>query len=262
MKLVDSHCHLDRLDLLTYNGKLDLALMAAKEQGVMHILCVAVSLENIPVVTAIAERYPHISASVGVHPTEESAQEITLEQLLHFGNHPKVVAVGETGLDYYRHEGDLAWQQQRFRTHIQAAKQLNKPLIIHTRMARDDTIRILQEERAQEIGGVMHCFTEDWKMAKQAIDLNFYISISGIVTFRNATELKEIAKQVPLDRLLIETDAPYLAPVPMRGKPNEPAYVRYVAEYIAELRGISVTALAEQTTTNFFSLFTKALPLA
>lgn len=258
IKIVDSHCHLDRLDLTAYGGRLEKALAAAYAQGVTHMLCVAVEQDNIAQVTAIAEQYPNVYAAVGIHPTEEVAQELTVEQLVQYGSHPKVIAIGETGLDYYRNEGGLSWQQERFRIHIRAAKQLAKPLIIHTRMAREDTIRILKEEQAQEIGGVMHCFTEDWTMAQQAIALNFYISFSGIVTFRNATELKLIAQQVPLERMLIETDAPYLAPVPMRGQPNEPAYVRYVAEYIAKLRGIPLATIAEQTTVNFFQLFKSA----
>lgn len=256
--LVDSHCHLDRLDLMPYQGDLDLAINAAAKQGVSHILCVAVDLATIPQVIAIAERYPHVTASIGVHPTEELAQAVTIDELVALARHPKVVAIGETGLDYYRLTGDPAWQQERFRTHIRAARQIGKPLIIHTRQARADTIAILQQEGAEAIGGVLHCFTEDWTMAQQALDLNFYISFSGIVTFKNALELKEIAKKVPLDRMLIETDAPYLAPVPFRGKSNEPAYVRYIAEYIAELRGIPITEIAAQTTENFYRLFSYA----
>lgn len=256
--IVDSHCHLDRLDLTPYHGDLSLAIAAAQQQGVSHMLCVAIDLTNIAAVIAIAERYANVTASVGVHPTEELAEAVTVETLVNYARHPKVVAIGETGLDYYRLEGDLTWQQERFRTHIRAARQVNKPLIIHTRQARADTIAILQQEGAVEVGGVLHCFTEDWAMAQQALDLNFYISFSGIVTFKNALELKEIAQKVPLDKMLIETDAPYLAPVPFRGKSNEPAYVRYVAEYIAELRGIPVAELAEQTTENFFRLFKDA----
>lgn len=253
--LVDSHCHLDRLDLSQYDNNLDLAIKAAHGLGVGHFLCVCIDLDNFPAVLKIAEDYPNVFASVGVHPTEVIAIEPTQEQLIKLAQHPKVIALGETGLDYYRDDSHKSVQQQRLREHILAAKEVNKPLIIHTRQAREDTINILKEEQADTVGGVMHCFTEDLAMAKKAMELNFYISFSGIVTFKNATELQAIAKTIPLDRILIETDAPYLAPVPYRGKPNQPAYVRYVAEYIANLRGISFEALATQTSKNFFNLF-------
>lgn len=256
--LVDSHCHLDRLDLTQYNGDLTNALADARANNVGHIFCVCIDLEHFPAVLQIAEQYPSVFASVGVHPTEVIAQEPTVDQLIKLGSHQKVIAFGETGLDYYRDNTDKAIQQERLRKHIHAAKTLNKPVIIHTRQAQDDTIHILQTEGADTVGGVMHCFTETWKMAQKAMDLNFYISFSGIVTFQNAKELKEIAKLVPLDRMLVETDAPYLAPVPYRGKPNQPAYVKQVAEYIAQLRGISLQELAEQTTQNFFTLFKHA----
>lgn len=256
--LVDSHCHLDRLNLDQYNGNLADALKDAQAQTVECILCVCIDLENFPAVVRIAEQYPQVFASVGVHPTEIIPQEPTAEELIKLGNHPRVVAFGETGLDYYRDDGNKITQQERFRQHIRAAKATNKPVIVHTRQAQDDTIAILKSEGAETVGGVLHCFTETWEMAQRAIELNFYISFSGIVTFQNAKELKEIAKLVPLDRMLVETDAPYLAPVPYRGKANQPAYVRYVAEYIAQLRGISYAELAEQTTQNFFKLFTHA----
>jgi TatD DNase family protein len=253
---VDSHCHLNLLDPRTYDGKPELAIAAAEKEGVGHMLCVCVDLETFPQVLSIAERYPNVAATLGLHPNEKVSSEPSVNDLLALAKHPKVVGIGETGLDYFRTEADaIDGQQQRFRTHIQVAKTLAKPLIIHTRMARADTIRIMREEEAQEVSGVMHCFTEDWEMAQQALDLNFYISFSGIVTFKNAIELQDVAKKVPLDRMLIETDSPYLAPVPHRGKPNEPAFVRYVAEFIAELRGISYAEIAEQTTTNFFNLF-------
>jgi TatD DNase family protein len=258
IQLVDSHCHLDRLDLSSYQDNLSLALQAAHEQGIVHMLCVSIDLEQAPVLQKIAEQYPHISISVGLHPTEEKEHEPSVEELIALAQHPKVVAIGETGLDYYRVEEASLWQQERFRRHIQAAKQLDKAIIVHSRNARADTIRIIKEEGADVPGGVLHCFTEDWEMAKQAIDLNFYISLSGIVTFKNALALQEVAKQVPLDRLLIETDSPYLAPVPHRGKPNQPAWVRHVAEFIAELRGIPLETVAEQTTENFFRLFKSA----
>lgn len=258
--LVDSHCHLDRLDLSTYNGDLKLALEAARAQSVEHILCVCIDLENFPQVLQVAESYPNISASVGVHPTEVIPQDPTTEELIKLAQHSRVVAIGETGLDYYRDESHKAAQQERFRRHIRAAKQTDKALIVHTRQARVDTIAILKEEGADSVGGVLHCFTENWEMAQQAMELGFYISFSGIVTFKNAIEIQEVAKQLPLDRMLIETDAPYLAPVPFRGKPNQPAYVRYVAEAIATLRDVSFEEIAKQTSENFFTLFKHAKP--
>ncbi len=259
MFLVDSHCHLDQLDLTAHGGKLSGALTEAENQGVGHMLCVCITLQDFPQVLTIAQTYSQVSASVGLHPNEDAVgSEPTAEDLVLLAQDKKIVALGETGLDYYRSTGDLRWQHERFRQHIRAAKKVNKALIIHSRQAREDTLRILKEEDAAAIGGVMHCFTEDWEMAKAAMDLGFYISFSGIVTFPNAKEIQAVAKQVPLERMLIETDSPYLAPVPRRGKPNEPAYVRYVAEYIAQLRGIDVVELAEQTTTNFFNCFKQA----
>lgn len=255
--LVDSHCHLDRLDLSEHNQDLATAIAAAEKRGVEHFLSVSVDLQDLPKILAITEQFPHIGASVGVHPTEEVASEPRVEDLLNLTKHPKVVAIGETGLDYYRAQGHMPWQQQRFRTHIQAAKLCHKPLIIHTREARADTIQILKEEQAETVGGVFHCFTEDLSMAKQAIDLGFYISFSGIITFKNADEIRDVMQKLPLDRILIETDSPYLAPVPYRGKTNQPAYVYYVAECIAELRKISYEEVAQQTTKNFFKLFYK-----
>lgn len=260
MQLVDSHCHLDRVDLTPYEGRLDGVIEAAKEAGVAHILCVCIDLENFPAVLAIAEAYDHIDASVGVHPNEKPELglqgEALLERLVALADHPKIIAIGETGLDYYRtKEAGIEAQQDQFRMHIRAAKQTDKPLIIHTRQAREDTIRILKEEGADSVGGVLHCFTEDWETAKQGMALGFYVSFSGIVTFKNAKELQEVAKRVPLDRMLIETDAPYLSPVPHRGKSNEPAYVRHVAEFLAELRGVSLDEIASQTSKNFFRCF-------
>lgn len=255
MQLVDSHCHLDQLDLTAYSGDLKKALIHADEQGVKHFLCVCITIQDFPAVLDIAKSYPNISASVGLHPNEVVEREPQAEDLIKLANHPKIVAIGETGLDYYRSTGDIGWQRERFRQHIRAAKQLNKPIIVHTRQAKDDTIAILREEGASTVGGVLHCFTEDWAMAQEALDLNFYISFSGIVTYRNAVEVQEVAKLVPLDRMLIETDSPYLAPVPHRGKTNEPAYVRHVADYIAQLRGINVVEVADKTTENFFKLF-------
>jgi TatD DNase family protein len=243
------------LDLSLYPQGIADVFAKAKELEVEHMLCVGVDLVHFPEVLDYAERYPQVYASVGLHPTEQVTEEPTIDQLAKLASHPKVIAIGETGLDYYRVEGDLTWQQQRFRRHIQVAKQLAKPLIIHTRQARQDTIAILKQEQASDIGGVLHCFTEDWDMAKAAMDLNFYISFSGIVTFRNAVELQDIAKRMPLERMLVETDAPYLTPAPYRGKPNQPGYTRYVAEFIAELRQEPIEKIAEQTTANFSKLF-------
>lgn len=253
--LVDSHCHINCLKGAGEKQVVADYLQQAHDQNVNEFLCVSIDWETWPEVITIAEENRQVYASIGVHPNHEEGYEPTSEDLLKRAEHKKVVAIGETGLDYYYHKGDLSWQQNRFRTHIEAARQCQKPLIIHTRDAREDTIGIMRECNAEQTGGVMHCFTESWEMAKDAIDLGFYISFSGIVTFKNATELKEVAKKVPLDRMLVETDSPYLAPVPHRGKQNQPAYTRFVAEYIAELRGDSFENIADQTTRNFHSLF-------
>ncbi len=250
--LVDSHCHINFPEL---QENIEAVMAKMCENQVSHALCIGVNLPDFPQVLAMAERYPHVYASVGVHPDYEDEIEPSIKSLSALALHPKVVAIGETGLDYYRLQGDLEWQRRRFRTHIQAAKACSKPLIIHTRAAAQDTIRIMQEERAGEAGGVMHCFTESWEVAQAAMDLGFYISFSGIVTFKNAVTLKEVARRVPLNRMLIETDSPYLAPVPYRGKTNEPAYVKYVAEEIAHLKGIELEEVALATTENFFKLF-------
>lgn len=230
----------------------------ATAQGIGHMLCVCIDLETFPAVLAIAQRFDNVFASVGVHPNERDGEDPTVERLIALARDPKVIAIGETGLDYFRSTGDLDWQRERLRRHIQAAKITGKPLIIHSREAKEDTLRILGEEGAAEIGGVMHCFTDDWETAQRAMELNFYISFSGIVTFSSAKELKKVAAQLPLERLLVETDSPYLAPVPFRGKANQPAYVRYVAEYIADLRGTSTEAIAAASTQNFFRLFKHA----
>jgi TatD DNase family protein len=232
-----------------------LLLQRAEEAGVSYFLCVGIDLENSHKVLAIAKQFSNVFATIGLHPNEMVNQEPTVDELIELGTNAKVIGIGETGLDYYRSEGDNTWQQERFRHHIRAAKYLNKPLIVHSRQARKDTIDILKEEQASEVGGIMHCFTEDWAMAKQALDLNFYISFSGIITFKNAEDLREVVKNVPIEKMLIETDAPYLAPVPFRGKPNEPAYVRYVALQIAEIKKMDFATVAEQTTKNFFRLF-------
>lgn len=249
---VDSHCHLDFPEL---RADLSGCLQRMAENAVTHALCVAVTLPDLPKVLEVADSAPNLFASVGVHPDYEDLVEPTVEGLVALAQHPKVVAIGETGLDYYRLQGDLSWQRERFRIHIRAARQLRKPLIIHTRAAAEDTLRILREEGAEDVGGVMHCFTESWEVAQQAIDLGFLISFSGIVTFRNAHELKDVARRVPLDSMLIETDSPYLAPVPFRGKTNQPALVRHVAEEIARLRALEPAEIGQATTRNFFERF-------
>ena len=250
--LVDSHCHLDFPDLAV---NIDELLANMRENDVGHALCVSVNLQDLPRVLALSENYPNLFASVGVHPDYENLEEPQSIQLATLACHPRVVAIGETGLDYFRLKGDLEWQRERFRQHIRAARLCNKPLIIHTREAAEDTLRIMEEEGADTVGGVMHCFTESWEVAQRAMALNFYISFSGIVTFKKAVGLKDIATRVPLERMLIETDSPYLAPVPHRGKTNQPAFVKHVAEEIATLRGISLDQVAEATTCNFFKLF-------
>lgn len=253
--LIDSHCHLNMIDLGPFEGSLQNVLLQANNQGVHGFLLVAVTLNDYSVLVEIADKNPNIALSVGLHPNEDPEQPLDIEQLKRQANHPKVVAIGETGLDYFRSTGTLEWQRERFAQHIDCAKELRKPLIVHTREAQKDTIDVLRQQNAQDIGGVMHCFTEDWEMAKKALDLNFYISFSGIVTFKSATTIQEVARLVPLDKMLIETDSPYLAPMPHRGKPNVPAYVTHVAEYIAALRGESVEKIAQATTSNFFRLF-------
>jgi TatD DNase family protein len=255
--LVDSHCHLNFPEL-SDNIEAVRALMAESQVG--YALCVSVTLDKVHEVLTLAERYDNFYASVGVHPDYENIEEPTVETLVKLAEHPKAVAIGETGLDYFRLTGDLEWQRERFRTHIRAAIIANKPLIIHTRSAAEDTIRIMREEQAHLVGGVMHCFTESLEVAQQAIDLGFYISFSGIVTFKNAGPLKEVAKTIPLERILVETDSPYLAPIPFRGKTNQPAYVKYTAQEIAQLRGTSLEAVTEATTANFFRLFSDAVP--
>jgi len=253
---IDSHCHIDFPD---FSDGVEPLLVRMQTAQVSHALCVSVNLENLPRILALAERHANLYASVGVHPDHEDAREPTVSALVELCRSPGVVAVGETGLDYYRMARDgLDWQRERFRVHIRAARAAGMPLIIHTRNAAEDTLAIMREEGAGEAGGVMHCFTESWEVARAALDLGFYISFSGIVSFKSARDLKEVARQVPLDRLLIETDSPYLAPVPHRGKRNEPAYVRHVAEEIAQLRAMPVEAVGEATSRNFFALFRAA----
>lgn len=253
---VDSHCHLDFPEL---TARLDEVLGRMRENRVDRALCVSVTLDDFPRVLALAEAHPHLYASVGVHPDYPDTTEPDVETLVRLAAHPKVIATGETGLDYFRTEGDPAevcgWQRERFRIHIRAARRSGRPLIVHTRAASADTLSILREEGADAVGGVMHCFTETWEVAEAALDLGFYVSLSGIVTFRNAEALRDVARRMPLDRLLIETDAPYLAPVPQRGRMNEPGFVRHVGEFLAELRGESHERFAELTTANFDRCF-------
>ena len=252
--LVDSHCHLDFPDLAGRVPEL-LARMEAADVGAA--VCVGVNLADRERVLRLAESDRRLFATVGVHPEceFEPAEEPSADDLVALANHPKVIAIGETGLDYYWHKDCPEWQRVRFRAHIAAARRLALPLVIHTRDAAADTLRLMTEEGADAVGGVMHCFTESWEVASAALDLGFHISFSGVVTFKNAVALKEVARKVPLDRLLVETDAPYLAPVPYRGKQNEPSYVRHVAEEVARLRGMDYAALAVATTDNFFRLF-------
>ncbi|MEP7206858.1 MAG: TatD family hydrolase [Casimicrobiaceae bacterium] len=254
---VDSHCHLDFPELSADLPGV-LARMAAAD--VTHALCISVEMSAWPQVHALALEHPNLYATVGVHPDYEHTAVPDIDGLADLARRPKIVALGETGLDYYRLTGDLEWQRERFRTHIRAARAAGKPLVIHTRAAADDTLRLMREEQAGEVGGVMHCFTETWEVAAAALDLGFHISLSGIVTFKNAAIVKDVAQRVPLGRLLIETDAPYLAPVPHRGKRNEPSYVPHVAAEIARLRGIAVEEVATTTTHNFFELFRIPVP--
>ena len=249
---IDSHCHINFPELAADIEGITAAMAANK---VTHALCVSVNLESFPGILSIAMRVPSIFASAGVHPDERSGEEPDIDRLVGLAAHPRVVAIGETGLDYFRVTGDTEWQRERFRTHIRAARSCGKPLIIHTREAAADTLGIMAQESAGEIGGVMHCFTETAEVAHRAMDMNFMISFSGIVTFKNALALKDVARNVPLDKMLIETDSPYLAPMPHRGKVNQPAYVRFVAEEIARLKGISIEAVALATTSNFLRLF-------
>ncbi len=255
--LIDSHCHINTLDLTEFNNNMDEVIDQARANGVEHMLCVCCELSDIPALHQLAATYPNISISTGIHPNTEMESELNASQLVMLADHPACIAIGETGLDYYRTETDAARQQQRqrFREHIRASIASSKPLIIHTREAAEDTLLLMAEEGASQIGGVMHCFSENWDIARRALDMNFYISFSGIVTFKNATQLHDVAKKVPLDRMLIETDAPYLAPVPFRGKQNHPALVKHVAAGLCELRQMDYSELAAATTANFYQCF-------
>lgn len=254
--LIDSHCHLDRLDLAPYQNDFSRLIGETVESGVSHLLCVSITLEKYVGMRSLVDPHSEISVSVGVHPTEEHCEEPDIARLIDLADDSRVVAIGETGLDYFRCDASHQDRQQaRFRTHIRSAIAVQKPLIIHTREAREDTLRILREEGAERVGGVLHCFTEDWATAEAALDIGFYISLSGILTFKNAAQIQDVARRMPEDRLLIETDSPYLAPVPLRGRPNYPAYVRHVAEFLAELRGESFEQVADYSSRNFRTLF-------
>jgi TatD DNase family protein len=250
--LVDSHCH---LDFDEFRDRIPELLAEMSAAGVEYALCISVTLQDFPRVRGLAEAHRQLFATVGVHPDYPDAGDVGVDELVALADHPRIVAIGETGLDYYRLEGDLNWQRERFRVHIRAARACRKPLVIHTRSAADDTLRIMREEGAAEVGGVMHCFTETLDVALAAVEMGFLISFSGIVTFRNAAPVREVAKALPLERILVETDSPYLAPVPYRGKVNRPAYVRHVAEEVARLRGVSFEEVAAATTANFFRMF-------
>jgi TatD DNase family protein len=252
---IDSHCHLDRIDLTPYRHSFAEFMLDAAQQRVKHLLCISIDLESWPAMRELVAPYGNISLSVGVHPNVSAEKEVEVETLLALAKDEKVIAIGETGLDYFHDKVDLECQRQRFSKHIQVAKALNKPLIIHTRDAGQESLDILRQQAADQVGGIIHCFTEDWAYAEKALELNFYISFSGIVTFKNAVAIQEVAQKVPADRYLIETDSPYLAPSPFRGKPNYPTYVRHVAEKIAELRGVSTEEVARQSSENFSRLF-------
>lgn len=253
---IDSHCHLNLL--ADQPGGVAAMVAEAADHQVEHILCIAIDKASCIEVQQIADQFSMVTASAGIHPNVGADEQFTVDELVDVASHAKVIAIGETGLDYFRSEGDLDWQRDRFRVHIDAARQTQKPLIIHTREAREDTMTLLEQHDARDAGGIIHCFTENWETAKRALDIGFYISLSGIVTFKSARELQDVAKKLPLDRILIETDSPYLAPMPHRGKTNKPVFVTHVAEFLADLRGETVSNIARQTTDNFYRLFPSA----
>ena len=257
---VDSHCHLDRLDLKPYNQNFAEFVAEAEQKGVLHMLCISIDLESYPAMRGLVEPFANISLSVGVHPNNTEGRLPSIDELLALADQPKVIAIGETGLDYFHGKDYIASQLQYFKRHIEVAKIVQKPLIIHTREAGQEALDILQQAGADQVGGIIHCFTEDWAFAERALDLNFYVSFSGIVTFKNALAIKEVAQKISGDRFLIETDSPYLAPMPFRGKPNYPTYLPYVAKHIAELRNTTVDEIAKLSTANFFSLFAGQFP--
>ena len=255
--LIDSHCHLNFPDLA---GRIDEVKDSMRDKGVERAVVISVNVPDYPAVKALALAHEEVWATVGVHPDVEDGPDMDEDFLVAEAAHPKIIGIGETGLDYHWCKGDLEWQRERFRRHIRAARRAGVPLVIHTREAADDTLAVMREAGADAAGGVMHCFTENWDVARAALDLGFYLSFSGILTFKNARQVQEVAAKAPLDRILVETDSPYLAPVPYRGKQNEPAYTRFVAEYLATLRGLSYDEVAAMTTANFFRLFRKARP--
>ncbi|ASJ25554.1 TatD family hydrolase [Laribacter hongkongensis] len=255
--LIDSHCHLNFPDLA---GRIDEVKASMREKGVERAVVISVNVPDYPAVKALALAHEEFWATVGVHPDVEDGPDMDEDFLVAEAAHPKIIGIGETGLDYHWCKGDLEWQRERFRRHVRAARRAGVPLVIHTREAADDTLAVMREAGADAAGGVMHCFTENWDVARAALDLGFYLSFSGILTFKNARQVQEVAAKAPLDRILVETDSPYLAPVPYRGKQNEPAYTRFVAEYLTTLRGLSYDEVAAMTTANFFRLFRKARP--
>ncbi|MBK1693375.1 TatD family deoxyribonuclease [Chromatium weissei] len=252
---IDSHCHLDRIDLTPFDGDFARFIAACDTAKVTQLLCVAIDLEHYSAMRQLIDPFPQIAVSVGVHPNHDSTFQVTVDQLVALAADARCVAIGETGLDYYRSSGDLNWQHERFRIHIAAARACGKPLIIHNREAGADIIRVLTEEKAHEIGGVIHCFTDSWDIAEHALNLDFYISFSGVVTFKSAEELREVARRVPLERILIETDAPYLAPVPHRGKPNSPCFIPLIATVLADIHGIPLPEFAAIVRANYQRLF-------
>ena len=256
--LIDSHCHLDRINLERYNGSLAEAIAATNERGIQQMLCISVSLANVQAVIDIAQAHPSVVASVGVHPCDVKEGTATADQLIQWAAQAKVVALGETGLDYHYETESKALQHESFALHLDVGKKIGLPVVVHTREAKADTLQLIKQHGSLEHSGVLHCFTEDWEMAKAALDLNYYISISGIVTFKSAEQIREVVRNMPLDRLLVETDSPYLAPIPYRGKPNEPKYVLEVAQFIADIKGMHLQDFAAQTTENFYRLFNKA----
>lgn len=256
--LIDSHCHLDRINLDRYDGQLANAIAAANERGIHKMLCIGVSLDNIQTVIDIARAHECVYASVGVHPCDVKDGTASADQLMQWAANKKVVALGETGLDYHYETESKALQHESFAMHLEVGKKIGLPVVVHTREAKEDTLSLIKQFGSLEHSGVLHCFTEDWEMAKSALDLNYYISISGIVTFKNAEQIREVVRKMPIDRLLIETDSPYLAPIPYRGKPNEPKYVYEVAQFVADLKGLSIEELGERTSENFHRLFNRA----
>lgn len=251
---IDSHCHLDRLDLTEFNHDLSEVIKNAQQAEVSELLCVSVTLEDFPAMAEKTRDFANVRLSCGTHPLNQGEQ-VDEQNLFELAQHERVIAIGETGLDYFYAPETKALQLDSFKKHISVAKKLNKPLIIHTRDAQQDTLDILREGNAEQVGGILHCFTETWEMAEQAIAMGFYISFSGIVTFKNASALREVARQVPDDKFLIETDSPYLAPVPHRGKQNQPAYVVEVAKHLASIRGQSVAEIARLSSENYKRLF-------